>query len=397
MTGDKHDKPEPKSVPDSMILDAFNVSEDFEERLNTTVARPDLPGPRAPEAKLEYHKPFALEINDNFDAPAAPAPVAHASATPAPQQPQRTVQPPQRMSTPPAREEVKNDPGQSQYQFYTRRLREKHDEYPDDNEENSIKQSANVLLYILEEFQFPIDEEKTAKIVRRMKRILDLPAVPPEQAPVRKAREPFRSQPLKDNVIALYKMHMRRYTEYRDEQKKQQALEEERKRQQTEAEERAKAEQKRIDKEKRRAQASQAISEEKLRQLEAEFDEMMLLTASSHGISAAKLMRFGYEEPEPESGPPPVLPAAKPKAHKSSHSRGPKTVSAAMAAHAPLKSAATEKPAPAPAPGAKPAPAAEPAPPKESASAAEQQRQGPLTPQEIIERNKERRRQRGLI
>lgn len=358
MTVYKNGKPVPKVEPDRLILEAFSTSEDFEERLSE-VTKPGMPGPRSDEAPLVFERPFSEDVIDNLVGPAkAPVPDA--------------VKPEVRAG------EVGIDPEHAQYQFYVKRLQDKQNEYPEDTEENALKQSANVILYILEEFDYPVEEEKRAKIIRRMRRILGMPRVEYMAA---RPREPFRSQRLREKVDALYKRHMRRYALHRMEIKKQQALEEERKRQLSEAEQRAKAEQKRLEKEKRRAQP--AISEEKLRQLEEEFDAMMALTASNYGISTAKLMTFGYEEAEETAGSPPVLPAVKSNM-AASGKRGPKSNASVMPAG---KMSGHSKMPRSPKSMASVMPAAKPA----------EERKGFLTPEEILRRNMERRRQRGLL
>ena len=355
MTVDNHRKPDSSDAPERLIFEAFSTSEDFEERL-ANIAAPDLPGPRKTEKPLEF-QPLFLEERE----PEALQPTAALSAPPEPKSlrsPLNTV-------------EVGIDPGQAQYQFHIRRLQERQEEYPEDTEDNAIKQSANVILYILEAFQYPVDEEKRGKIVRRMRHILGQPREQ-ENAATEKDREAFHSERLREKVDVLYRRHMRRYAQHRMEKKKLEASNPPKKTELSEAEQRAKAEQKRQEKEKRLAQTSEAMSEEKLKQLEEEFDAMMLLSASNYGISTAKLMSFGYEEPEEDREAPvvslPREPRLKPKAVKGALSRAPKSGSSVMPSGRQAKPAAET--------GCVPKPQ--------------------LTPQEIIERNNERRRLRGL-
>ena len=376
MTVEKSGKPPSPNVAGDLILEAFNTSEDFDHRLSQIVA-PDMPGPRVEVPDLVFQQPFTEEAFDRLTSPGKPE-----------AQPAQAVNPRKE----PANAEVGIDPEHGQYQFYIKRLQEKQEEYPEDSPENAIKQSANVLLYILETFDYEVDEERRGKIIRRMRRILGLPR--DTGAPDR-VREEFRGQRLHDKVEALYKRHMRRYALHRMETKKQEALQEQQKLVASEADERAQAEQRRLEKEKRLAHTSKSISEEKLRQLEEEFDAMIALTASNHGLSAAKLMQFGYEDAEPTDGSSPTLvtPAVRTKKPgKGGASKGPKSNASLMppgrtGGHSRMqrgpKSTASVMP------GSKSA--------KPAAEKPTTERQGFLTPQQIIERNNERRRLRGLI
>jgi len=85
--------------------------------------------------------------------------------------------------------------------------------------------------------------------------------------------------------------------------------------------------------------------------MEEEFDAMLMVTAIGHGIEGARFMRIGYEQ----SGFEPETPPVKTEPQRGRHSRMPKTASPVM-----------------------------PSP------------EGKLTPEEIIRRNNERRRLRGL-
>ncbi|MBS1196789.1 MAG: hypothetical protein H6R18_574 [Proteobacteria bacterium] len=375
MTVEKSGKPPSPDVAGDLILEAFNTSEDFDRRLSQIVA-PDMPGPRVEVPDLVFHQPFSEEAIDRLTSPGKSEPQSAQQANP------------RRES---GNAEVGIDPEHAQYQFYIKRLQEKQEEYPEDSTENALKQSANVLLYILETFEYEIDEERRDKIIRRMRRILGLLR---ETSVPDRVREGFRSQRLHDKVEALYKRHMRRYALHRMETKKQEALQEQLKRVSSEADERAQAEQRRYEKEKRLAQTSQTISEEKLRQLEEEFDAMIALSASNHGISTAKLMRFGYEDPDPADGSsPPMLSTAgkTKKPGKTGASKGPKSNASLMppgraAGHSRMprgpKSSASVMP------GAKSA--------KSATDKQVPERQVFLTPQQIIERNNERRRLRAL-
>lgn len=378
MTVDQHGKPALPKEPDGLILDAFNTSDDFEDRLSK-IASPAMPGPRTPVPDLVFQQPFSDEAIDRLTVPnrAEQTPEEQASA-------RRSAN----------KGEVGIDPEHAQYQFYIKRLQEKQEEYPEDSQENAIKQSANVLLYILEVFQYPVEDEKRDKIIRRMKRILGIPIDSSAGSSARKAREPFLGQRLEDKVDALYKRHMRRYALHRMEMKKLEAVQERQKKHLTEAEERQQAEQRRLEKEKRLAHASQTISEEKIKQLEEEFDAMIALSASNYGVDAAKLMRFGYEDPEPEAGSPAVLkpPAAKPRKQGNTNlSRGPKSTESVMPSAKTGRHSKFSKGPKSVSSAMHPAKTVKPSAPKPAEG-----RQTFLTPQEIIDRNNERRRLRAL-
>lgn len=352
MVNKEHGKSFSGEAPRQQILEAFDTSDDFEERLSK-IATPDLPGPRKSEKPLEFGPLFLAE-------PELPQPALAVSPE---ELAQKAV-----------------DPGQAQYRFYLKRLEEKQAEYPEASAEQTIKQSANVILYILEEFQYPVEEEKRGKIIRRMRQILGQPA----GSPSGKVREPFRSALLQEKVDAIYRQHMRRYAQYRMEKKKREAATVAIKERLSEEEQRARAERKRAEKEKRLAQVGQTMSEEKLKQLEEEFDAMMLLSASNYGISSTQLMSFGYEdqaEEEMSSPASPVLPSHVQK----SGGRGAKSSSSVMPAgkggrhssgHSRLPKDAKSSPA--------------------SPTGAEKKKEL-LSPEEILRRNRERRLQRGLI
>lgn len=353
MVDKEHGQSVSGQAPRQQILEAFDTSDDFEERLSK-IAPPDLPGPRKSEKPLEFGPLFLAE-------PESPPPALAVS--------------------PEAPAERAEDPGQAQYRFYLKRLEEKQAEYPEGSVEQTIKQSANVILYILEEFQYPVEEEKRGKIIRRMRQILGQPA----ESPSGKVREPFRSPLLQEKVGAIYRQHMRRYAQYRMERKKREAGAAAKKEILSEAEQRARAERKRAEKEKRLAQVGQTMSEEKLKQLEEEFDAMMLLSASNYGISSTQLMRFGYEDPPEEEMSSPASPVLPPHAQKAG-GRGAKTNSSVMppAGKAGRQSAGHSRL------------------PKEAKSnltlpTGAEKKKELLSPEEILRRNRERRLQRGLI
>jgi len=337
MTTDKEGKGAPSKGPEKQILEAFSVSDDFEDRLSELVpARlPELPGHQAPKQELVFQQPFSEEDIDRLldvakDGQAPPTPTAR---------------------RPVAKTFSEADLEEAQYELYSKRLQEKEEEYPDYPAGNALKRSANVLLYLLQEFQLGMDDEKRDKIIRRMKRVLEMPAETDETPGVRRPRQPFRGRRLKEKIEALYATHMRTYALQLAEVRQIAAMSEAQKQQMAEAEKRASAEQKRLEKERRRTQAVQAISEEKLRQMEEEFDAMLAMTAKNHGIESERLMRVGYEQ----SGFEPETPSVKPKPQRGRHSRMPKMASPVM-----------------PSPEAK------------------------LKPEEIIKRNNERRRLRSL-
>lgn len=337
MTSDKEGRGAQPKGPEKQILEAFSVSDDFENRLSELVpARlPELPGPQAPKEELVFQQPFSEEDIDRLlDASKgrqAPSPPAN--------------------RRPAAKTFSEAELEEAQYEFYSRRLQEKEAEYPDYPAGNALKRSANVLLYLLQEFQLMPDDDKRDKIIRRMKRVLEIPAETDETPGGRRPRQPFRGQRLKEKVEALYTSHMRTYALQLAEVRQIASMDEVQKQQMAEAERKARIEQKKLEKERRRTQAVRVISEEKLRQMEEEFDAMLMVTAIGHGIEGARFMRIGYEQ----SGFEPETPPVKTEPQRGRHSRMPKTASPVM-----------------------------PSP------------EGKLTPEEIIRRNNERRRLRGL-
>ncbi|OQA33266.1 MAG: hypothetical protein BWY57_01345 [Betaproteobacteria bacterium ADurb.Bin341] len=343
MTTDKEGKGAPSKGPEKQILEAFSVSDDFENRLSELVpsGTPELPGPQAPKQELVFQQPFSEEHIDRL------LDVSKGGQAPSPSTARR----------PAARTFSETDLEEAQYEFYSKRLQEKEEEYPDYPAGNALKRSANVLLYLLQEFQLVLEDDKRDKIIRRMKRVLEIPAEADETPGVRRPRQPFRGRRLKEKVEALYASHMRTYALQLAEVRQIEAMSEAQKEQMAEAERQARAEQKRLEKERRRNQAVSTISEEKLRQMEEEFDALIAMTAKNYGIESEKLMRIGYEDPQSQFGEtaPQGAAAVKPKAQRGRHSRMPKTVSPVM-----------------PSPEAK------------------------LKPEDIIRRNNERRRLRGL-
>lgn len=344
MTASKHDKPASKPESNGGIFDDFNIGADFEAQI-AGLKSPELPGKRTAETELVFQAPFSEEEIDRRVTAAKTQEIQRDRLTQTPPPGKKTAEKTL------AKSEAGLDPEHAQYQFYMKRLQEKLESYPGNTPEESIKQSANIILYILQEFQYPIEEDKRDKIIRRMCRLLDLPVT---EEGLRRPRTPFRGKRLQEKAETLYRYHMRRYMLHRAEQKRIAAAEEERKREEARAEDRARAELKRQERVRRLEQTSQALSEEKLKQLEDEFDAMIALSASNYGVDATQVLRFGYEEPE---GGEPAAEVVEPTVE--------------------LKQpAAPEGAAPAGQTG-KPA--------------------GALTPQEIIERNNERRRQRGLL
>ncbi len=337
MTTDKEGKGAPSKGPEKQILEAFSVSDDFESRLSELVpARlSELPGLQPPKQELVFQQPFSEEDIDRL---------LEASKG-------RQAPPPTANRKPAARIFSEAELEEAQYAFYSRRLQEKEGEYPDYPAGNALKRSANVLLYLLQEFRLEMEEDKRDKIIRRMKRVLDIADETDGVPGIKRPRQPFRGQRLKEKVEALYASHMRNYAIQLAEVRKNEAMSEAQKQQMAEAEKQARIEQKKLEKERRRTQAVRVISEEKLRQMEEEFDAMLAMTAKNYGIESARLMRVGYEQ----SGFEPETPPAKTGPQRGRHSRMPKTASPVM-----------------------------PSPERK------------LTPEEIIRRNNERRRLRGL-
>ena len=329
---------DPGSKPDlaSALLDAFSFSDDFEDRL-ANVEPADQPAARSLEPELQFHQPFSEEKIDHF--------VNKAKAEEA-QQYEKPIAP--LTTTAPAG----TDPELAQYQFYSKRLQEKLAAYPDPAPASALKQSANIILYVLQEFRYPIDETRRQVIMRQMERTLGINPLPVSATTPAKPRAPFRGQRLKDEVETLFTHHLSRYAASQTALKQLAAAEEEKKKEAAKAREREKAMQKRQEKTKRLEETSQLISEDKLKILEEELDAMLSLTATNCGLDTQQMMRFGYEDPVPEPEPisAPLLPTPKP----------------------PLPSAIVAPPPPAPTSNAQ------------------------LTHQEIIDRNNERRRLRGL-
>lgn len=289
----KHGKPGPDAKLASSLLEAFSISDDFDDRL-AQVKPADRRGSQPAAPKMVFHQPFSEEKIDRL--------LKQAKSEEA-QQYDKPIAPLV------AKSPVGADPEQAQHQFYTKRLQEKLSTYPNDTPANSIKQSATLILYILQEFQYPIDEEQRLQIIHQMEGTLGVKPLPESDASAKKPKAPFRGQRLKNQVETLYKLHSLRYAALEMELIKLAAAEEERLREVAETEKRNKANDKRLEKKKRQAETSQSISEDRLNLLEQEFDAMLALSATNCGVDALQVMRFGYEEPvsEPEPAAPPSL------------------------------------------------------------------------------------------